>query len=626
MFERLQRHSLSFFILTSFTLACSDSSFSGSSGSKSENRRPSTASEVKESQVTLPAGETTNVKDLPEAGAGKIQKMQSLDPKIATVDEEGNIKAVAVGTTQIVVVYDNGSKLTINVTVVAPITNNPNNNAIDIDTGDPGSGIPSFGDNGGMEQALSSDTGDTPLLVFKAGIKGGIVVKPLSPDAITTVWAATRPGNAYWFRLDGDKVVETRQWTGLTSSDSAKGSRTYVTEKGAVIARTGGHLYWIDPEATPQGALPQALPNYYKLPNVAAEDRVCIVSYRKDKKRYVGMGWGMGNFIEFPMDDAPPHKPQWGMNSVQVTVPGVRWGYSCFIDQARLIYYSQWAMGSQGVGAVDLKTMQPVDPALAPNAKFKSTNVAEATLGSGPKGSYVMNGDLAGNVYNGTDFYTLAHERVSRTVWGMTRVDSTLRIYPDKCLTREANCLGHAAFPMAEFNGLMPLSALPDGRMIAMMRGTNGRVYLLKLKDKKDLTKGVDAMPIADLVGDPYMYTDFTGATLYLTKSDTTFELDASTGFDTTKPATAVGFTWLSRSSTDVVWSNIKFEIRCYASTGNKGDFEAVDTIKDALKQTVITTPSCAGKNYDRIDVRLTQLADDDTLMNIGRVQITAYQ
>jgi hypothetical protein len=468
------------------------------------------------------------------------------------------------------------------------------------------------------------DTSDTPILIFKNGFAGTLLVKPLAPDSTAAVWAVTRTGNAYWLRLEGDTVAETKMWTKLESSDGG-GSRTYVTEKGVVVARTGGHLFWIDPAATPTGEIPKALPNYYRLPDVGATDRVCIVSYRKNKKRYVGMGWGQGKFIEFPMDDKPPHVPQWGSTSGSVTLPDVKWGYSCYIDQARLIYYSQWVNGSQGVGAVDLKTMRPISPSTAPNSQFKSTNIAAATVGSAENGSYAMNGDLAGNVFNGKGYYTLAHERGSRTVWGAA--GGMLNIYPDKCLSKEANCVGQAGFLMAQINANVgPLSGLGDGRMVGMFRHPAGKVYLMKLKDKKDLSKGIDVTAIADLDGDPYMYTDFTGATLYLTKSDTTFELDSGDGFDRAKPNRAVGFTWLNRPGTDAEWKDVKFEIRCYANGASKGYFQVVEGIKEAKLQTIVKVDACAGKTYDRVDIRLTQLEDGDSLMNVSKVQVTAYQ
>ena len=472
---------------------------------------------------------------------------------------------------------------------------------------------------------LGNDYDQSPLVILPDSFQGGFIVKPLSPDSITTFWAVTAPGNAYWFRLEGDKVAESKKWTGLQSSGASGGSRTFVTEMGVVIARTGGFLYWIDPAATPEGAISQEISNHYQIPNTDPNDRACIVSYRKDRKRYVGIGWGRGNFVEYPMDTAPPYAPQWGSVSGSTVVPNVTWGYSCYIDQVRLIFYSQWVNARNGIGAVDLKTLQPTDPSGASNAKFSSQNLSNLSRGtSGTRGSYAINGDSAGNVFNGSGAYTLANNRDSRTVWGAS--GDSLWIVPQKCLTSEPNCLGHVTLPLPGFRGKLPLSSLPDGRMIGMKRQTNGQVNLFKLRDKTDFSKGVDIIPIAELEGDPYMYTDFTGSMLYVTKSVTTFELDTVKTYDTAKISKKIGFTWVSRSVTDVNWTNIKFEIACYASTTGRGEFETVETIKNALQQSIIMTDSCTNKTYDRVDIRLTQLEDDDTLMNVGRVQVTAYQ
>lgn len=607
------------------TSSCTETRLSGSS-SKAKNQGSKTRQgnvddpTNGETDVTIPVGGSKKVQDVPGAGTGKIAKIESKDPGIATVDPDGTIHGVKPGTTTIEVTYEDGSTATVTVTVVDPGTEGD----IDIGTLNPELDPGSLGGDDGIDPGTVGDTSDTPILIFKDGFAGTLLVKPLAPDSTAAVWAVTRTGNAYWLRLEGDAVAETKLWTKLDSSDGG-GSRTYVTERGVVIARTGGHLFWIDPAATPTGELPKALPNYYRLPDAGDSDRVCIVSYRKNKKRYVGMGWGDGKFIEFPMDDKPPYVPQWGTATGSVTIPGVKWGYSCYIDQARLIFYSQWVNGSQGVGAVDLKTMLSINPSTAPNSQFKSTNIADATVGPAPNGSYAMNGDLAGNVFNGKGYYTLAHERGSRTVWGAA--GGMLNIYPDKCLSKDANCVGQAGFLMAQINANVgPLSGLGDGRMIGMFRHSAGKVYLMKLKDKKDIAKGIDVTAIADLDGDPYMYTDFTGATLYLTKSDTTFELDSGDGFAPAKLNRAIGFTWLNRPGTDSEWKEMTFEIRCYASGGAKGDFQVVEGIKAATVQTIIKIDACAGKSYDRVDVRLTQLEDGDSLMNVAKVQVTAYQ
>lgn len=597
-------------------LGCNQSNFSGSSGSKvgarppfminSKDNQPKDASGKK----TMEVGDSVQVADVPGIGKGKIVNITSNDSEIASVDSDGTIYAKSPGKTTIEVIYADGSKATVKITVKEP--------------GNPDEEVDDENDTDAKEKLnnkeYDSDV-DQPILIPEDGFAGSYLTKPLSPDSDVSIWAVTSAGAVTWFQLEGDKIIKTKKWFGLSPQFS--GSRTYVTEKGLVVARTGGYLYWIDPENTPQGAIKQALPNFYRLPNVADQDRVCIVSYRKDKKRFVGMGWGSGNFIEFPMDDTAPYTPQWGKVSGQTVIPNVTLGYSCYIDQERLIYYSQFGGGV--VGAVDVRAMKPVDPKIAPNSKFMSNNIPNVSRGVAAGGSYAMNGDLSGHVFNGAGFYTLAHDRGTRTVWGSA--GGVLNVFPDKCLTKEPNCTGHAAFPMAQANfGVGPLSSVGDGRMIGMVRSNPGQVILLKLKNKKDITQGIDATKIADLDGDPYMYTDYTGATLYMTRSTTNFSLTDGDSFDASRPVRRLGFTWLVREGADLEWKDLKFEIRCYKSGSAPGDFDTVHKINQSRKQTMILAPSCIGKKFDEVDIRLNQLAENNTLMQIIKMQLTAYQ
>lgn len=605
----------SFSVLAALCLvACNQSNFSGSSASKPSAKPPffvvkeGTSAKHKSGKVTIPVGETTNIADVPGIGKGKIKKISSDDPSIASVDQNGDIQAHSPGRTTIEVTYEDGSKATIKVKVPAP--------------GEIETPLEDDTDTLGRESDKEHDSDtDFPILTPEDGFAGGYLTKPLAPDSDVAIWAVTSAGAVTWLQLAGDKVAQTKKWFGLSPQFS--GSRTYVTEKGLVVARTGGYLYWIDPDNTPQGAVRQNLPNFYRLPNVAENDRVCIVSYRKNKHRYVGMGWGAGNFIEFPMDEVSPYTPQWGKVTGQTVVPNVTWGYSCFIDQERLIYYSQYGGGA--VGAVDLKAMKPTDPQLAPNSKFISNNIPNATRSVSAGGSYAMNGDLAGNVFNGAGFYTLAHDRATRSVWGSA--GGLLNIFPEKCLTKEPNCVGHAGFPVAQVNfNVGPLSSVGDGRMIGMVRSSPGQVILLRLKDKKDISKGIDATKLADLDGDPYMYTDYTGATLYMTRSTTNFSLKDNNSFDPTKPVRKIGFTWLVRDGVPEEWKDLKFEIRCYKDGSEPAAYETVHKVNNSKKQTIVHALSCSGKKIDQVDIRLTQLAENDTLMQIVKIQITAFQ
>lgn len=504
----------------------------------------------------------------------------------------------------------------------------------DIDT-DPEATDPTGDDTPpGFDPGELYDTGDKgpddPIRKFDdEKFAGGLLVKPLEPDQKNHVWGVTMNGEATYMRLEDDKVVETKKWSGVTGG--AGGARTYVTEGGVVIAKTGGHLYWIDPDSTPQGDLKsQGSKNYFKLNGPAGDDRVCVVSYKRKKKRYLGMGYGNGKFVEIPMENTAPYAPQWGTISREGSGGSNKWGYSCFVDQDRLIYYSQWVnMAGGPIQAIDLETMSSKSATNAPNGSFTSANLQKETIGPKAqtgKGSYAVAGDRDGNVFNGTGYYTFGYEARTKTVWGAGNGNGMLTIFPAKCLSKEANCSGFGSFNMNSQNiNVGPLSGLGDGRMIGMFRGT-GTVFLMKLKDEKDISKGIDSTAIHNLGGDPYMYTDFTGATLYMTKSETTFDLTDMDGFTSKSPNRGIGFTWLHKDGKGKSFEDIKLEVRCYKKDGDTGQYEKWSKVKDSGEQTILLPSSCKDKKFNQVDVRLTQQNDNDTLMQITKIQVTAYQ
>lgn len=486
----------------------------------------------------------------------------------------------------------------------------------------------------GFDPGTIFDTGDKgaddPIRKFdNDDFAGGLLVKPLEPDQKNHVWAVTTNGEATYMRLEGDAIASTKKWTGITGG--AGGARTYVTEGGVVVAKTGGHLYWIDPENTPEGDLKaQGSKNYFKLVGPDGDDRVCVVSYKRNKKRFLGMGYGNGKFAEIPMDNTAPYAPQWGTISREGSAGSTKWGYSCFVDQDKLIYYSQWVnMTSGPLLAIDLETMSAKSATSAPNGSFTSSNLKNETIGPKGeigKGSYAVAGDRDGNVFNGNGYYTFGYEARSKTVWGAGRGNGLLTIYPAKCLSKEATCTGFGSFNMNSLNvNVGPMSGLGDGRMIGMFRGT-GTVFLMKLKDDKDISKGVDATAIHNLGGDPYMYTDFTGATLYMTKSETTFDLTEMDGYSSKKDNRGIGFAWLHKKGKDENFEDIKLEIRCYKKGDDEGKYEKWTKVKDSGLQTVILADSCKDKKFNQVDIRLTQLNDNDTLTQITKIQVTAYQ
>jgi hypothetical protein len=482
----------------------------------------------------------------------------------------------------------------------------------------------------------------TPILIFERETVAAVGVQELKQEADRFAWTVTQNGTATYFKIVGDAVSTSKKWTGAAPIASG-GARTYVLEGGAlVIVRTGGELFFIDP-AKPEGNLRTMGSPYYQKLSVAGrtfddDDRGCAVSYRRLGKKFIGIGIGnIGDFIEVPQADSPPFAPNWSGATYRggVNPLGSGWGYSCFIDQRQLIYYGAWV--KQPVKAFNLVTGLEVDPTkVATNGAFSSTTISTLTLGpkSPGTGSYAISGDNKGNVLSG-NAYTMAFDAVNQVVWVTSQSGTQISLYPSACFSTSQVCVGSSTFMLAAGGGrgIGPMSALGDGSVLGLSRaggyGGDNSLYRLTLKDPKDISKGIDIKKLAQLDGDPYMYTDFTGATLYLSKAEQKIELK-KLGYKPEEPLAGVGFTWVTRDGQPAEWNDISLEMRCYASSDPSPPAyeKPSEAIQSSTKQSFVSTPSCAKgrKGIDLIDVRLTQLNNANTLMNIRKIQVTAYQ
>ena len=465
------------------------------------------------------------------------------------------------------------------------------------------------------------------VLVIDATFKGGYDTQALTPIEENHVWVATATGDVQHLRLDKGVVASKKSWTGATP---ASGTRTYVLEGGAaVLSKNGGEFYFLH-DGLAEGAIDKDLTkgNYFKLTGPAADDRSCVVSYKRDGKRYIGIAYGIGMFVEVEQADTAPFGPKFATATPAVKLADVRWGYSCYIDQNRLQFYSQYFQGS--TAGIDLNTKTALDLNKAPNAAFVSTNLPSLTVGAKAvgNGSYAMSGDRIGNVFNATGFYTLAFEPKESMVWGTQ--GTNVSVYPHACLYKTADCQGFATYNLMESigTGIGPLSALGDGSVVGMVRGV-GDVYLLKLKVKGDATKGIDAVKIADRVGnggDPYMYTDFTGATLYLNNSLGVYDFTKFGAWNTKAPLKQIGFSWLQQPGAVEEWKDIKTEIRCFSSDTDKGEFQVVEITAKPKDVQYLTVDSCVGKLVTKAELRLTQIGASSSLMGVSKIQLTAHQ
>ena len=448
---------------------------------------------------------------------------------------------------------------------------------------------------------------DTPPKLEDVNFSGD---KKIEPIQNTKIWTATTNGFIKRFTIDGDKVTDTRMWLG--GAQGTGGMRTYVTEGGFLGARFP-NLYFIDPD----------VPGVIKSKDIGSNSRTCVASYMKDGQRYMIAAWGLGNYVEYPMDDKPPYAPKWDgapSNKGQIKMVG-NWGYSCFIDQTQKIFYSQYSH----MAGIDLKTSYTAANIndTAPNAAFRSLTAGVSEYSKGAtKTSYAMSGDSYGNVYNGVG-YTSAYEKASDSIWFSNA--GTIVVIDRKCLTTQKTpCTNFTSYTPGVAIG--PMSALKDGRVVGAVRGS-GDIYLMNLKDKSNLKSGLDVVKIGNAGGDPYMYTDFTGATLYINESEQSFKPVDMLKFVPSKPIKTAVFKWVPTpavlaGNTSLEWKNIKLEARCYSNAQSKPAYEEVSTIQPSNLGTALNVSTCKEGKYQYVDVKLTQLNNASTLVGIDTISV----
>lgn len=445
------------------------------------------------------------------------------------------------------------------------------------------------------------------------------------------IWTATTNGKIKRFSIEGDVVKAPDEWNG--GALGTGGMRTYLTEGGLIGARFP-YLYFVDPAA----------PGVVNSVNIGSGSRTCVASYMKDGKRYMIAAWGAGDFMEIPLGDKPPYAPQWNPLPAKRTIPdwpGSTWGYSCFIDQQQKIFYSQYE-ASAPVG-LNLKTLTKVQSlnTTVPNASFSSNDpvITKYTKSSRDASSYAMSGDSYGNIYNHLttakyNGYTSAFEKMSDTVWFTHRVGENvgkIMIIDRKCLTTEPNC-NSANYHLQDvtYQGsaipIGPMSALRDGRIAGLVRGAPGGIYTMKLADPKNIKGGLQVLKVGDAGGDPYMYTDFTGATLYINEAEQTFKPADMPKYAASKPIKMAVFKWVptpaaASAGLIVEWKNIKLEARCYSGT-TKPAYAEVGKVYDSAQGTALDVESCKAPSYEFVDVKLTQLNNDTSLLGVDKISV----
>ena len=458
------------------------------------------------------------------------------------------------------------------------------------------------------------------------------LVKDFLTSTQDNFYIVTMAGKAYYYTLQGAtspsiddaKIVAKKMWTFPVGG--AGGNRTYVTEGGLVFVRGGGRVHWIDPLKTPEGPLDMTPggANFFQIAGVGDSFRGCPVSYKIGEQRLVGVGYELGKFAIFTQGTVPPYKPDWTTLDAKYTVNIVNtsnvWGYNCFIDQTKLIYYGAWAKG--GENAFDLTAKKQVTVAAsAPNAAL--VNLTEGS------GAYASNGDRKGNVYNMATYYAFAGDAGGTATWATVYGESNIHVYPLSCMETGAGCdanYTYDATPLGITSGFLgPMSALPSTGVIIAQR-TGGGIYFARLKDKANLASGIDVKKLDVVDGDPYMYNDYTGATLYADNSLVSYDLGAAASFDKNSALAVLIITWEAVDGQPTAWQDLELDIRCYKDGDFPPNFASVTGMNDAGMRTFVQVGSCRNTAANKVDLQVKQLNNANTIGRIKDFKVNFYQ
>lgn len=456
------------------------------------------------------------------------------------------------------------------------------------------------------------------------------------------IWVVTDT-EVYRFKVDPERSYPMRKWTKVNNW----GNRTYVSEIGLLIGQSernnAGGLFLVNDDNNAAVRIFSGTDL-----GMATESRLCVTSFRLNGVAYVGGGFvgtdGKRRFLMVPIDRSQPNSldvskkrvvEAW--NKEATAADNEKWGYSCFIDQVNLRY---WSTYSGKVKGLDLSTEPPtpLSEEMIPN-KAQTLKTSSFAVVPQVRGSYAIAGDANGNVLNAhslapaeaghtTVSYTFAHDPISNFVFGSSRLGK-LYLTHASCFSTESSCPDnekHFVFT-SPYGNFGPLSSLNNGTVAGIIRGNTSQVFLLRLVNKDKPEQGLEYTPIGEVPNNAYMYTDFTGATLYAGLTETTFPFAESAAF---RPGVAVKelkLTWKAEGGVDGLnWQGLTMSVRCYAQGAtDKPAWTVVQAPAVSGTAFAVTAPGCAGK-IDALDLKIEGDGKTNAFSRVEQVTLSAVQ
>lgn len=446
-----------------------------------------------------------------------------------------------------------------------------------------------------------------------------------SENSLPYAWIVTSTGDVTRIDLSKSEYpVQNWQFTG------SGGHRTYVSEIGLLIGETrsgAGNTSAKIYRASEK--IPNTVELLINLDQAAQGSRVCVTSFLIDGVPHLGAAYNHTNgkraFLRVPIDKAKNSLVMPELKEFYLGASGEAWGYSCYIDQSRGYFWSAYV--SQPVYGVNVKTGADLPFSDVPNGP--------TVMSDNSNTAYAISGDDSGHLLKdaaAVKAYTYAYDPGSKMVFQTMKDSNQINLVKPECFTTKINCqAGQDIFSFTVSEGpFQPLSSLNDGRVIAINRNKSSnpplsKVYLLQLKDPTKPAEGLLVTLIKGITGDAYMYTDFTGATLYAPAVEYTFDPGAKEGFRKDKKY-LVKLQWHGKIANQAQWQGLNLEVKCFSKGASEPEFKAVKAIPVAGENFVTALPECTDATFDMVKIRITQASGGGEFTRLKSVEVKVFQ